>query len=111
MLQLDTAGLFAQLAKLASSMRIEDVAATAQAALAQGMAGLAMRIADERGISAIALSGGVAYNDHIASIVRTLCEANGFTLYTNQLIPCGDGGVSLGQVAVAGLRIRLNDRP
>jgi hydrogenase maturation protein HypF len=105
--RLDTVELFAQLEQLSKEVSIYDVAATAQEALAQGMVALAVRIAKERGISSIALSGGVAYNDHIASRIRERVEADGYKFFTTQLVPCGDGGVALGQAATAGLGYRL----
>jgi len=54
-------------------------------------------------------SGGVAHNDHIGPEVRGLCGVNGQRFFTNHLVPCGDGGVSLGQAAYAGLGYRLTD--
>ena len=109
MARLDTADLFAQLVRLSETASIQDVAATAQEALARGMAMLGMKIAEERSISSIAFSGGVAYNDHISSAIRDLCVAKGHRFFTNHLVPCGDGGVSLGQAAYAGLGYRLTD--
>ena len=107
--RLDTVNLFGQLVQLSKTASIQDVAATAQESLGQGMAALAMKIAEERGISSIALSGGVAYNDHIATRIRELSESNGYKFFMNRLAPCGDGGVSLGQAAYAGLGYRLVD--
>ena len=107
--RLDTADLFAQLASLAERASIHDVAATAQEALAQGVATLGMMIAEERCVSSISLSGGVAYNDHIVSTIREIIKSNGYQFFTNYLVPCGDGGVSLGQAAYAGLGYRLVD--
>jgi hydrogenase maturation protein HypF len=107
LIRLDTVDLFRQLAEMSEVASIYDVAATAQEALAQGTAALAMRIAQEQDIASIALSGGVAYNDHIVSSIRERCEARGYSFFTNGLVPCGDGGVSLGQAAMAGLKMRL----
>jgi len=105
--RLDVVALFTQLNQLSKTATIADVAATAQDALARGMASLATSIADEQEISTIILSGGVAYNNHIASRIREIVESSGYTFFTNQLVPCGDGGVSLGQLAVAGLEVEL----
>ena len=68
---------------------------------------LATKIANEQGIPSIALSGGVAYNDHIASRIRELSEAGGCEFFVNHHVPCGDGGVSVGQAVYAGLGYRL----
>ena len=109
LLRLDTVDLFGQLAEMSKDASVYDVAASAQQALAQGTATLAIRVAQEQGISAIALSGGVAYNNHIASCIREQCESAGFGFFVNSLVPCGDGGVSLGQATMAGLGICLVD--
>ncbi|MBU1048823.1 carbamoyltransferase HypF [Candidatus Bipolaricaulota bacterium] len=110
-LRLDTADLFAQLVQMSTSFSVEDVAATAQKALAEGIASLALRVAQEQGISSIALSGGVAYNDSISSRIRQCCEEGGFDFFTNTLVPCGDGGVCLGQAAMAGLAMVMGHEP
>jgi len=109
LMRLDTVHLFKQLVEMSEEFSVDDVAATAQEALAQGAAAMAMKVAQEGGISTIALSGGVAYNDHIASSIRERCEANEHRFVTNELVPCGDGGVSLGQAAMAGLGMQLID--
>ncbi len=107
LLRLDTVDLFAQLSDMAERFSASDVAATAQDALARGMTELALQAARERGISAIALSGGVGYNDAIASRVRQCCEEAGLRFFAHHLVPCGDGGVCLGQAAMAGLDMEL----
>lgn len=107
LMRLDAVHLFGQLVEMAEEFSVDDVAATAHGALAQGAAMMAMKVAQEQDISTIALSGGVAYNDHIASSIRACCEAAGYNFFTNGFVPCGDGGVSLGQAAMAGLGIRL----
>ena len=105
---LDVVALFRQLMHLSNTASIADVAATAQDALARGMAMLAMGIAEQQEISTIVLSGGVAYNDHIASRTREIVETSGYSYFTNQFVPCGDGGVSLGQIAAAGWGAQLS---
>ena len=59
----------------------------------------------QRGLSRVALSGGVFQNEWI--LTRTLAglRAVGFTVYSNTLVPPNDGGLALGQVAVASARI------
>jgi hydrogenase maturation protein HypF len=100
-LQLDTPSLFEEMVELSASGSAADAAATAQQALAEGISRMAMNAAERVGIKRIGLSGGVAYNDHIASAIRSACEGEGFGFYTNQLVPCGDGGISFGQAVYA----------
>ena len=103
----DTVGLFAQLVDLAERNSIEDVAAAAQSALADGVARAALAIAAESGIRDICFSGGVAYNDAIASTIRDTVESAGMRYRVNEQVPCGDGGISLGQAACAGRGIEI----
>jgi len=107
--RLDVAALFDRLVRLAETESARDVAATAQECLARGAAELGVRMAHERDIPSICLSGGVAYNDHIATRIREAVEAEGYTFHMNEAVPCGDGGVSLGQAAYAGLGYRFLD--
>ncbi len=110
---LDTVDLFGRLVEMAETETVEDVAATAQAALARGAARLAATIAEERGVADVCFSGGVAYNDAIASTIRDTVRSAGLRYRTNERVPCGDGGVSFGQAVYAGRGVEIleADRP
>jgi hydrogenase maturation protein HypF len=82
----------------------EDIAATAQDCLARGLADIAVVYALDQGIDVVALSGGVAYNNAITSRIRQKVEDAGLTFATNKRLPCGDGGISFGQIIVAASR-------
>lgn len=84
--------------------RRADLAATAQEVLAQGLADLAVEVADERHRDAVALSGGVAYNEHVARRIRERVETAGLAFLGNEQVPPGDGGIAYGQAAVAAAR-------
>jgi hydrogenase maturation protein HypF len=99
---LDTVELFGRLVEMARVQPPEDVAATAQTALARGVACVAVQVAHERGLGDVCLSGGVAYNEAIALKIRDVVEAAGLRYRTNERVPCGDGGISFGQVVFAG---------
>lgn len=77
------------------------IAASCQAALAAGLARMAMDEALRLEINVIGLSGGVAYNEMIHTTIRQLVEKGGFTFVTNTKVPCGDGGIAFGQAIVA----------
>lgn len=81
--------------------RREDIAATAQNCLAEGLAEIAVDLAVDRGVDVVALSGGVAYNDAIGKRIKEVVEGSGLDFVTNEKLPCGDGGISFGQVIVA----------
>ena len=99
---IDTVSVFLALVELAKEKRAADVAASAQAALAEGTAAAAIASAMESGIDTVAFTGGVAYNDAIADRIRRKVEAARLIYITNERIPCGDGGVSFGQAIFAG---------
>jgi hydrogenase maturation protein HypF len=58
-------------------------------------------IADETGISQVALSGGVFQNRLLLRKTVSLLEGSGFQVFTHKQVPCNDGGISLGQAVIA----------
>jgi hydrogenase maturation protein HypF len=53
------------------------------------------------GITGVALSGGVFQNRLLLRKSVARLESAGLKVYTHHQVPCNDGGISLGQVAVA----------
>lgn len=58
------------------------------------------------GIARVALSGGVFQNTTLLSKTIPLLESAGFTVYTHTLVPPNDGGIALGQAAVAACTVQ-----
>ena len=58
-------------------------------------------IADETGISQVALSGGVFQNRLLLRKAVSLLEGEGLEVFTHRQVPCNDGGISLGQAVIA----------
>jgi hydrogenase maturation protein HypF len=83
---------------------VADIASAAQRAIAKGFAEIAITVAEENGIGDIGISGGVAYNEQICSTIRQEVENSGCRFLTHVRVPCGDGGVSLGQSVVAAMK-------
>ena len=73
-------------------------------ALASVMGELAGRLAEATGIDQVALSGGVFQNALLVELVERELEDRGFEVLTHQVVPANDGGLSLGQAAVAAAR-------
>lgn len=55
----------------------------------------------ETGITKVALSGGVFQNRLLLKTTMDLLADAGFTVLTHSQVPCNDGGISLGQAAIA----------
>ncbi|OPY26646.1 MAG: Acylphosphatase [Methanocella sp. PtaU1.Bin125] len=78
-----------------------DIAAATQDVLARTFAEQACQLARDAGVNAVGFSGGVAVNAAICAAVEDVVGANGLKFVTNHRLPCGDGGVSLGQAVLA----------
>ena len=61
---------------------------------------------EQTGLAVVALSGGVFQNLLLTSQVVDRLTDEGFRVLVHSRVPCNDGGISLGQAAVAGARGR-----
>lgn len=60
----------------------------------------------QTGINDVALSGGVFQNRLLLKKSVAQLEKNAFQVYLNHLVPPNDGGISLGQAAIAAARLK-----
>jgi len=81
---------------------VADLAYSAHAYLARGLASLAVDKALEHGVKAVGFSGGAASNQILTKVMRQTVEAAGLQFLVHTAIPAGDGGVSFGQAVVGG---------
>ena len=77
------------------------VAAAFHAALGRSVAALARDLAAAAGVGTVALSGGVFQNARLTEIVERELTASGVEVLVHSRVPPNDGGVSIGQAAVA----------
>jgi len=102
---LDTSHLLVDIIDaLRKSVPKKQIAAAVQRALAEGLAEVAIDVASSRGINIVGGSGGVFYNRAITSTVRKSVEEAGLKFIQHELLPPGDGGISVGQAVVAAHR-------
>jgi len=59
---------------------------------------------ESSGLETVALSGGVFQNMLLLERAVAGLEGDGFRVLVHRQVPCNDGGVSLGQAAIAGFR-------
>lgn len=62
---------------------------------------VALRIKEQRRLNRVVLSGGVFQNFLLLERVRRQLESQRFEVFTHSRVPPNDGGISLGQAAVA----------
>ena len=99
---LDTTQLLSAIYTNRNKMPKADLAYSAHAYLAKGLASLAVEKAQEHGVKVVGFSGGAACNEILASLMRETVEAAGLRFLVHEAVPAGDGGVSFGQAVVGG---------
>lgn len=79
-----------------------DLAYSAHAYLAKGLATLAIEEAMENGVKTVGFSGGVACNEIFTVLMRGTVEAAGLSFLVHEAVPPSDGGLSFGQAVFGG---------
>ncbi|HJS19727.1 MAG TPA: carbamoyltransferase HypF [Anaerolineales bacterium] len=74
--------------------------------LAESVLEMCLKIKSETGIDKVALSGGVWQNITLLGRTLSLLRQGGFRVYLHREVPTNDGGLSLGQAAIAAARMR-----
>jgi hydrogenase maturation protein HypF len=69
--------------------------------VADGLAAAAIRLCAEHDVDTVVMSGGVFQNELLLRAVRDRLRERGLALWTNHRVPPNDGGLSLGQAALA----------
>lgn len=64
-------------------------------------------IRNKSGINKVVLSGGVFQNRYLSEGTMDLLQKNNFEVYSHSTVPANDGGLALGQLAVASKRREL----
>jgi hydrogenase maturation protein HypF len=73
-------------------------------AIGRAAAALARDVAEARGIDAVVITGGVFQNARLSEIVEDDLRRAGLTVLAHGAIPPNDGGISIGQAAIAAWR-------
>lgn len=93
-----------------SRFSINQLAALYVHAFAEGIGQMVLQLVSDSGIQTVCVSGGVANNDYIITVLARILKKNGIDLLTPKNLPAGDGCISHGQVVsvVARLLSGLN---
>ena len=79
-----------------------DLAYSAHAYIAKGLATLAVEKALAERTKNVGFTGGAACNQLLAELMRKTVESTGLNFFVHESVPAGDGGISFGQAVVAG---------
>jgi hydrogenase maturation protein HypF len=78
--------------------------------LAEGLTRMCVKTRECTGLNLAALSGGVFQNALLVMSLKNRLEEQGFEVLTHRLVPPNDGGLSLGQAAIAAARLGKKGR-
>ena len=98
---IDTSDFILSLLENIQSNRKENITFEAHRVLGVTLGDLACRIGDENGVQTIGLTGGSTVNTLLFRYIKKTVERNNKQFLFHKTIPCGDNGISTGQVAVA----------
>lgn len=65
-----------------------------------------IRMREDAGIAQVCLSGGCFQNVRLLKGCLRVLRSSGFEVFFQQRVPCNDGGIALGQAAIAGELLR-----
>lgn len=80
---------------------VDAIARAFQRGVAHGVADAAQALARRHHVDTVVLSGGVFQNELLLEDLKRELNRSGLILWTNQSVPANDGGISLGQAALA----------
>jgi len=101
-LQLDFSPIFPEiLADMKAGIETSLIASRFHDTVASGVVDVCLQICNANGLDRIALSGGVFQNRLLSEKVYTALVSNGYKVFTHRLVPPNDGGLALGQAAIA----------
>jgi hydrogenase maturation protein HypF len=80
---------------------VTEIARSFQLGIAQGLFDALNAISRTHGLNTVVLSGGVFQNELLLEDLKSLLTGGLLQVWTNHAVPPNDGGISLGQAALA----------
>jgi len=100
--KIDTRRMIHQIVSEVDSGRdITEIALAFHKTLANIVSTLASDASDNAGLNRAVLSGGVFQNVLLSGLVESELASKGIDVFTHEIVPSNDGGIALGQAAVA----------
>jgi len=104
-LQLDFSPMIVEiLADITAGVRSAVIAHRFHLSVASAATDACLQISQSTGLERIILSGGVFQNRLLTEMIYTALSNMGLNVFTHRLVPPNDGGIALGQAAIAGRR-------
>ena len=88
-----------------------EIARAFQRGIAEGLRDALVVLRLARKTDTVVLSGGVFQNELLLNDLKCLLEPEGLEIWTNHAVPPNDGGISLGQAAIAAFADSTLDSP
>ncbi|HET9919267.1 MAG TPA: carbamoyltransferase HypF [Ktedonobacteraceae bacterium] len=85
---------------------VPQIAARFHRSIAELLTLSCLRVREQSGLNVVALSGGVFQNRLLLEQLKARLEEMAFQVFINRRVPPNDGGISLGQLAVAAAQLR-----
>jgi hydrogenase maturation protein HypF len=98
--------LIAVLQDRQSGRAVAEIARAFQRGIAFAIVRTVTAIAADRTLDTVVLSGGVFQNELLLEDIRSFTGADSLSVWTNRAVPANDGGISLGQAALASFSLR-----
>jgi hydrogenase maturation protein HypF len=80
-----------------------EIARAFQRGIAEGFRAAVVTLCRAHEVDTVVLSGGVFQNELLLRDLKSLLEPERLQIWTNHIVPSNDGGISLGQAALAAL--------
>ena len=104
-LQLDFSPMFTEImADIGAGLQAATIALRFHQTVATAATDVCLNISASTGIDRVILSGGVFQNRLLTEMIYTALTHKGLHVYSHRLVPPNDGGIALGQAAIAGRR-------
>jgi hydrogenase maturation protein HypF len=84
---------------------VPEIARAFQLGVGTGIRDAVTSLSRELQLNTVVLSGGVFQNELLLSDVQELLRESGLEIWTNRAVPPNDGGISLGQAALAAFQL------